>query len=363
MSRLGFSIYPDQSTFEEDKLYIDEMTAIGCTRIFSCFLSVGDDLEETFQRYHQTFQYAKEKGLEIYLDTNPEVFTKFGASWNDISFFDKLGVSGLRLDGGFDGFKETALSYNPYDIKIEYNSSMNDGKLKQLLSFKPNLKNIVACHNFYPERFTGLSRDFFDETSREIKALGFHQAAFVGSNTPGAFGPWPVHEGLVTIEDHRGLPLDAQVRQMVAHPDIDDILISNVRPSAEEMEALKKVDLNQLQFKLVVEAGLTPLEKTILFEETHMNRGDLSDYVARSSMPRMKYKKDSLPPRLTNAKIKRGDVMINNDKYGQYKGEVLIAFKDFDNVNETRNVVAHIHEDDLVNLRYLGSWKQFSFID
>ena len=56
-------------------------------------------------------------------------------------------------------------------------------------------------------------------------------AAFVGSNNPNAMGPWPLSEGLVTLEDHRGLPIDAQIRQMVAHPYVDDIIISNAYPT------------------------------------------------------------------------------------------------------------------------------------
>ncbi|MFR2693106.1 MAG: MupG family TIM beta-alpha barrel fold protein [Enterocloster bolteae] len=29
-------------------------------------------------------------------------------------------------------------------------------------------------------------------------------AAFVSSNAPGAYGPWPLNEGLCTLEMHRG---------------------------------------------------------------------------------------------------------------------------------------------------------------
>ncbi len=40
MRRLGISIYPEKSTKEEIKNYIDQMSKLGFSRIFSCLLSV-----------------------------------------------------------------------------------------------------------------------------------------------------------------------------------------------------------------------------------------------------------------------------------------------------------------------------------
>ena len=40
MRRLGISIYPEKSSSEEMKAYIDQMSKLGFSRIFSCLLSV-----------------------------------------------------------------------------------------------------------------------------------------------------------------------------------------------------------------------------------------------------------------------------------------------------------------------------------
>ena len=49
-------------------------------------------------------------------------FKVLGIEPNDLSFFNDLGVDGIRLDEGV-GAKETSdMTYNPYGIKIELNN-------------------------------------------------------------------------------------------------------------------------------------------------------------------------------------------------------------------------------------------------
>ena len=73
----------------------------------------------------------------------------------------------------------------------------------------------------------------------------------------------------------------------------------------------------------------------------------------------MKYKQESFPPHHTVA-IKRGDVLIDNDEYGQYKGELQIALKPMLNTGKV-NVVGKIENHDLQLLDYLKPWAFFKF--
>jgi hypothetical protein len=94
-------------------------------------------------------------------------------------------------------------------------------------------------------------------------------------------------------------------------------------------------------------------------DEPHFYRGDISDYLVRSTQSRVKYKEASIPPHHTH-EIKRGDVLIDNDLYGQYKGELQIALKPMKNEGKT-NVVGRITEEELFLLDLLKPWSPFRF--
>lgn len=106
--------------------------------------------------------------------------------------------------------KESRMSYNKEDLKIELNASGGSKYLDCVMSFYPNLQNITTCHNFYPQKYTGLSLDHFDECNKHMKTYSLQTAAFVSSNNLNSFAPWPVYEGLPTLEMHRGKPISFQ---------------------------------------------------------------------------------------------------------------------------------------------------------
>ena len=63
MRRLGISIYPEKSTIQEIKSYIDQMSQCGASRIFSCLLSVEKSREEIIEDFKDINLYAKSKGV------------------------------------------------------------------------------------------------------------------------------------------------------------------------------------------------------------------------------------------------------------------------------------------------------------
>ncbi len=82
--------------------------------------------------------------------------------------------------------------------------------------------------------------------------------------------------------------------------------------------------------------GVTALEKKVILDEVHSYRGDTSAYMIRSSMTRVRYKDEDFPAHQTDA-IKKGDILICNNEFGQYKGETQIALKEMKN-DGTRNI-------------------------
>ncbi len=361
MSRLGFSIYPEHKSAVDDKKYIDRMASMGAVRIFTCLLSVEGDKEAVLAHYKDVIGHARDKGLDVIVDIAPSIFETFGVKKGDLKLFHDMGATGIRLDEGFSAAENARLTANDYGLSIELNASTNDNVVGSIMAFKPNRERLLTCHNFYPQRYTGLGQDFFDMTSKEMKKHNMRVAAFVGSNDPSAMGPWPQSEGLVTLEDHRDLPIDAQIRQLVAHPNVDDIIISNVYPSEEELKSIEKINFNILQFKVDLNDNVTDIEREIIFNHEHFVRGDMSEYMVRSTIPRLTYSEAEIKPHDTRDLLP-GDLVIVNENYGRYKGELHIVTKAMPN-DGNKNIVGRIADTDIFNMRYIESWRVFGFVE
>ncbi|WP_143875557.1 MupG family TIM beta-alpha barrel fold protein, partial [Oenococcus oeni] len=123
MRRLGLSLYPEHSTLEEDKKYLDTASKLGYSRIFASLLELGDDKDKTINRFKETIAYGNEVGFVTIVDMNPRLFKELNISYDDLSFFHDLGAYGIRLDEGFSGMEEAKMTRNPYGLKIEINMS------------------------------------------------------------------------------------------------------------------------------------------------------------------------------------------------------------------------------------------------
>lgn len=93
-------------------------------------------------------------------------------SYDDLSFFAELGADGIRLDQGFDGNKEAQLTFNPFGLAIELNMSNDVNYLENILSYQANEPFLYGCHNFYPQRGTGLTEAFSAAAVNVLKNMG-----------------------------------------------------------------------------------------------------------------------------------------------------------------------------------------------
>ena len=222
---------------------------------------------------------------------------------------------------------------------------------------------MVVCHNFYPEKYTGLSEETFEFFSNMFVDAGLKTAAFVSSQQDNTFGPWPVYEGLPTCEEDRRRPIDLQVRHLIATRLIDDILIGNCFASEEELRAVSSVDTTKTTMKIDFVEDVTDLEKDLVLNLLHTTRGDASGYMLRSSYARLDFKDSNIPARESKSKtFKRGDVLVVNDNLSHYRGELHVALKEMED-DGTRNLVGCIPEEELFLLDYIKPDYPFGFID
>ncbi|MDD3028505.1 MAG: MupG family TIM beta-alpha barrel fold protein [Erysipelotrichaceae bacterium] len=362
MRKLGISLYPEKSSPQQLEEYIDKAAQAGFSRIFSCLLSIEDEVGKIKSDFIRVNSYAKAKGFEVFVDVSPRVFDKLGISYQNLQFFKDIEADGIRLDAGFTGNEEALMTYNPQGLKIEINMSNDTHYIDTIMDYQPNVYNLVGCHNFYPHRYSGLSLEHFNACSANFKKYGLRTAAFVTSTNSEAFGPWPVSEGLPSLEMHRDLPLGVQVKHLIALGNIDDIIISNCFPTMQEFNDIAGIRLDLVSFKVNLVPEIPKIEEKIVLEELHFNRGDFNEGMIRSTQSRVKYKGHDFKIFNAPEMIRREDVIIESSLYGHYAGELQIAKQDMKNSGKT-NVVGRIADEELFLIDYIKPWQKFTFVE
>lgn len=358
MQRLGISIYPEKATREETFAYMERAAKAGATRIFSCLLSVEAGREQVRRDFSEMNARAHELGYEVILDCNPRVFDELGVSYKDLSFFREIGADGIRLDMGFTGNEESLMTFNPEGLLVEVNMSNNTHYIDTIMDYCPDTTHLIGCHNFYPHGYSGLGLDFFNRCTEHFRRYGLRTAAFVTSQAPDTFANWPVTDGLPTLEMHRHLPLYCQVEHFISMGTIDDVIISNCYPTDEELDQLAALPKNLVSFSVELIEGLPEVERSIVLDELHFNRGDISENFLRSTQSRVKYKGHHFALINTPEVIRRGDVVIESSEYGHYAGELQIALSDMQNTGMS-NVVGHVPEVEHFLLDTMRPWQKF----
>ena len=377
MPHLGVTVYPDLDSFENIDAYLKMASKYGFTRVFSSMFSMEGTVEEVICCFTRLIEIAHSYHMQVSLDLNPMCFERIGASYDDLSIFHQMKCDILRMDCSFGLEKDLAMINNPYGILLEFNASMDLSVIQGYIDSGVEPTKLLFCHNFYPQPFTGNTWAKFIETNEVLAAKGVRVGAFVSSHAPNTHGVWDARFGLPTVEMHRELPIDLQMRHMLATGHVTDILIGNAYATEEELKAMHDVlNVNVKQdeanpivkmlsqwmpglgqqevvIKIDLEEGVTDLEKEILFDfYPHADLGDSSEWIIRSRMERFTYSKNGVPVReCSKDYFKRGDIVIVNNNYQHYSGEVQIVLRDMKN-DGLRNLVGHIDENEQLLLDY-----------
>lgn len=361
--RLGISLYPEFASQEDNFAYLHRAAEHGFDVLFLALLGAKGTYEEVVERYLPYTRLAHELGFEIFCDVNPMVLKRLGVGISmfqggiDLTFFKELGIDAMRLDLGMSDLEEAALAKNADGIKICINGAAVTDHVGALLSCGAPREALVGCHNYYPHRYTGVSLDYFMRGTEHWAKRGMRLQAFVSSNAPEAFGPWPVTEGLPTLEMHRDLPIEVQLKHFVMMGCVSDVLIGNCFATDDELAAMERANSDRVRFTTRLVDDL-PEDMARRLGMNLSVRGDCtSGYMIRTLESRM----DPAPVEPFNTvDIERGDVIIDNRLYGQYAGEVQIALAPMKNSGKT-NVVGHIDDCEHVLLDYLAAGTRFAF--
>lgn len=377
MIKLGVSVYPEQESYEELSSYLEKASANGFTKVFTSMFSVDEDAATLSGLFSCLAGRVHELGMELAVDANPMLFERVGATAENLEPFHAMGVDVLRMDMPFFDERNQALIDNPYGIGIEFSAMM--GTLLERFLMPEFIARVGVSHNFYPQRYTAESCAAYTRMNAFWKARGARVGAFVSTQNPGARGPWPVRDGLPTMEEHRDLPLDVQIRHLMLLGGIDEIMVGNEPATDAELAAIghlmqrlqgedaagaaqdgsstQMADGLALLFGGVAERTLlhvelaediSPVEREICLAYTrHADMGDGTEYMLRSRMTRMVYRDAEIPPRThAAATFRRGDIVIVNDNLKHYRAELQVVLKDMANDGQ-RNYVGRVVPGEL----------------
>ncbi|ALD66115.1 MupG family TIM beta-alpha barrel fold protein [Spiroplasma cantharicola] len=360
--KLGISIYPEQSTFEKDKKYLDLAKKLGYEVVFTSILHfVGSKNDkQKAEMVLKSIQYAKKIGFYTILDVEYKSMELIKINVNDISKCKEYGIDCLRLDSPSLPFEIANVTHNKFGIDIQLNMSNNDSLIDNVMDFKPIKERLSGCHNFYPLEYTALPFEYFSEANKKYLKHNLSTAAFVGSHN-GEMTSAVGWKELPTLEEQRHLAISEQAKILFYTNEINTVIIGNAYATNAELEELAKIDKYEITLNLKPLYKISKTEEQIL-KFDHFRRGDITEYFIRSTFSRVEFKKDSIALQNTKKIYNKGDVVIINNNDIKYKGECHIILKDnFEDKQEKYNWIGTIKKSENRLLDFIGPWSHFRF--
>ena len=385
MIQLGVSLYPEQETAQEIENYLQLANRYGFTRVFTSLFSVEGSKEEIIAYFKGLSDAAHRYDMKVYGDCNARFFMQMGASPEDLSIFNEMGLDVLRLDLMFNDERDVAIVNNKEGLGVQLNASLIPS-VKRVIELGGNRSRIIGSYNFYPLRNTGASGEDVYEANRFFKSEGMKTQIFISSNVEGAHGPWPISDGLPTIEEDRDLPIGLQLRHVYALG-CQEVIIGNAFASKEELEELADTvneiyvtaedkpfyfpglrneipigDIERIPLTIEPAEDLSDTEKELLYDFKGHNVSEYTHIIIRSRWGRMDFRYAPIPQRPCDKKyFEDGDVVILNEKVGRYKGEVHIMRKPLIN-DGSMNYAGKIAKEEMFLLDYLKYRTNIGFI-
>ncbi|MBS4206899.1 MupG family TIM beta-alpha barrel fold protein [Bacillus sp. FJAT-50079] len=347
---LGISVYLGNDTIREIDRYIQKVSEMGFTSIFTSLHIPEDDPALYKERLQQLGALAKKSQMELMADISPKSLAHLGFNWDNAEGLLKWGVTGLRVDYGVDEKTIIKLSKK---MKIALNAStLTKGGFEKLKQAGLSAQSVEAWHNFYPRPETGLGALEFNHMNQWLRSEGLTVMAFIPGDKKRR---GPLFQGLPTLEDHRNMAPFASYIELLEM--VDKILIGDVELSDETLEQFSS--FQEDVFLLRAEAAIDDeaLLKDVGVLQT--NRPDSARDCVRSMESRQYALIGTRPvqPLNTSERLK-GSITIDNERYGRYQGEVQIAKRDLP-ADEKVNVIGRVIEQDRPLLKYIDGGRKF----
>lgn len=343
---LGMSIY-FSSTFLEIKNLLEEMVENKMEYIFSSLNIKEIDVEE--EKLYKTIELAKDLGLKLIIDVNEMSLKKY-----PLDKLKKAGLSHIRIDDGLSLEEIYDLSE---DFTIVLNAStILDEEMDKLKSLGMNFKKLIACHNYYPKEYTGLSMEYMATINRHLKEYGMYTMAFIPGDDELR---GPIYDALPTVEDQRRQRPIQNILEMEEYGYADIVLVGDIGISEQSKKDIKlyKEEIIPIKSKYIQKEY-----ENILRDKTFKDRVDSSKYMIRVqalNKPGKIISQDIKPYNTIKRKV--GYICLSNTDFKRYMGQVEIVKKEIPK-DERVNIIGEISDTDIPLLKYIKRGRKFKIV-
>ncbi len=354
LAETGFSVYLG-TEIEKTECIISKAEKAGAKYVFTS-LNISEEKEEKYKKLAHIADICRERKLNLIVDINRTTKGIVDMNLENIYF---------RIDDGLS--KEEVLKICRLHKIVLNASTVTSEELEFYKRNGADFSKILSLHNFYPKKFTGISRTYLKEQNMKYRQYGIKTMAFV----PGDELRGPVYEGLPTVEEHRDRRFLSSCLDLISL-DTDIVLIGDIDVCDEKWDEMGYLS-----------RGVIPLRNTddILTDEIFSDRQDSSEYVVRFAVTgigetRRKFSEYILKKlkesgityeileknhKRSRGSIRKGDILLSNRKYLRYEGEIEIALQNLGEDNK-RDVISRVIKEDIELLDYIRIMKKCIFV-
>lgn len=324
---LGISVY-----FQDlDENYIRQAASLGFSYVMTSLQIPEEDNRHLQDKLLSLLALLKELNMDLIPDISVATFQKLGLLPDDFQSLKTMGLKKIRLDYGFDDLQ--TLRTLSKDFELVLNASVIEEKLLlEMQAAHIDLGKILAMHNYYPRKDTGLEPVAFKKKNQLLHRFGVRVQAFVCGDELKRF---PLYEGLPTLEFHRTMhPLYAMI-DLVKNYEVDDVFIGDSKAKLLTLETMAAY-MNEHRILLPV---YLENEYQTYYGKILKCRHESSPVILRITTPRQK----EIAP-CKNNKRYRGAITIDNILMGRYCGEMQILKED--KLADARcNIIGFVHPE------------------
>lgn len=331
MNTIGISLYLDYYPLEQCKKMIDRASKLGYKEIFTSFnfeeyVFPGKRNNSSSDK-KKLMEYAAKKGMRFHIDITKNFLLKVGGNVNDLSYFKKMNIPFIRLDGGFTSQEIAIMTKNDLGIIIEDNLSNYDrveNTLNEVIK-NGNTKQYCACLNFFPRNYTGSIFAEAIKIAKKFKDAGCLTGGFISS----LYSPTEMNDtsvGTPSIEAHRYIPSHIQLTEFLCTGVFDYILFGDSNPSDDELQNVSHAYKCFKKGYIEIPCYFDDLSNDVLKKIkslSYVSRVDHSECVIRCCEARG----IKIEPHNT-LNINKYSITMDNTLSNQYTGEIQIALKD-----------------------------------
>lgn len=345
---LGFSINLGEPLTAQTHNYILKMRNVGFKGIFTSLQAPEQDSDQVLKGLTELKKWCHDLGLELVGDISKAGMKKLGLE-ADLTSLKSLGLTGVRIDAGFDNDEIAKISK---EFRVALNAStISEEDVISLRENQADFDHLEAWHNYYPRPNTGLDREWMIERNKWLKSYGFKVMAFApGDGIKRA----PIFESLPTLEEHRNVS-SFFASLALFKMGLDYVFIGDCDLSNESFDQFSEY-LNKKAILLHLTENNNITEQ--LVKHSWHQRADLSRDVIRLEEGRSRQLFSQT--KLQAGKRSKGIITSDNEQYLRYEGELEIAKKDLPE-DKRVNIVGKVADFDLPLLDIIGSNQMILF--